>query len=126
MSDNSKRDIYLEMYRQCNEYLRATDSKRDQVLAFYAIVVSLLFGFLGRAAMPETHLKHLSIGLTVFGVVLAVVLLSYRTWHTVYVNSAILLQVVALRLDATKQESFARKRDQCFGRSEPPLLGSER
>ena len=38
------RELLLEIYKQCHEHLCETDKTRDQLIAFYLIIVGLIFG----------------------------------------------------------------------------------
>jgi len=85
--------INIEIYRQCHEHLKETDKKRDQILAFYAIIVGIFFGSLDKL---KDFKDIFAIVLALLGVLLAIVLIHYRKWHIVYVNSAIALQNLIL------------------------------
>lgn len=89
-------ETLMEMCRQCHEHLRATDNKRDQILAFYAIVLSVAFGSLGGADDSNVYSYTFLWGVTLLGAVLILVLLWYAFWHVVYTNSARLIHRVAL------------------------------
>lgn len=82
-------DLLIEIYQQCNENLRASDTKRDQVIAFYVVVISLFFSSIDKLGNIK---QPISIALVILGLILALVILSFRKWHIVYVNSAIVIQ----------------------------------
>lgn len=94
-------NILDEIYKQCHEHLKETDKKRDQILGFFAIVVGIFFSSLDKLGEVK---DIFSVILSIFGVLLAIILIHYRKWHTIYVNSAIVLQNLILQgKDVTNQ-----------------------
>jgi hypothetical protein len=86
--------FYTEVYKQANSHHVETDKKRDQLLAFYAIVTG---AFLGSYETLETHTQDLiTIALVVFSIILVFIFISYRKWHIVYVNTAMVVQSLAI------------------------------
>lgn len=77
------------IYQQCNDHLKETDKKRDQLLVFFGVVIGIYFTHLSKV----TDLAfELSIIISLVGVLLASVLIHYRKWHINYVNAAIVIQ----------------------------------
>ncbi|MDP2683083.1 MAG: hypothetical protein Q8P28_09850 [Deltaproteobacteria bacterium] len=87
-------NILDEIYKQCHEHLKETDKKRDQILGFFAAVVVIFFSSLDKLGEVK---DIFSVILIIFGVLLAIILIHYRKWHTIYVNSAIVLQNLILQ-----------------------------
>jgi hypothetical protein len=86
-------EVLLNIYKESNEHLRASDNKRDQTIAFYLIIIGLLFGSLDKFK-DLTVFVALTIGC--LGIVIALILTTLRKWHIVYVNTAIVVQYLAL------------------------------
>jgi len=77
--------LYQEVFKQCNESLRDSDKKRDQLLIVYGALIGLFFNALDKSPMFR-DVASLAVGIV--GVALTVVLLNYRAWHLRYVNVA--------------------------------------
>ncbi|HDL85384.1 MAG TPA: hypothetical protein ENH11_03505 [Candidatus Acetothermia bacterium] len=69
-------EILLDVYKESNEHLRASDNKRDQTIAFYLIIIGLFFGSLDKFNGNLTTFVTLAISL--LGIVLALSILSLR------------------------------------------------
>lgn len=86
-------DILQNIYKESNEHLRASDNKRDQTIAFYLVIVGLVFGSLEKI-QDLSDIVALTIGC--LGIFIAMILTTLRKWHIVYVNTAIVVQYIAL------------------------------
>lgn len=71
---------YKEYFRQCNEDRRETERKRDQLIAFYTVIVGAYFAF-AKDIQPDSspaELIHLrdafTLAIAVLGLVLAITL----------------------------------------------------
>lgn len=74
-----------EAYRQCNENLRATDTKRDQSLVFYVVVLGVLAS---ASNLTEPARSLLASGVAILGFILVLVAIQYMRWHFIYIRSA--------------------------------------
>lgn len=88
-------DLLLEMYRQCNEHLRHSDSKRDQLLAFYAAIVAVFFNALDQ--LEKSHLLTASlVALVAFGLCVIAASVNYWGWHVTYGRTLFVLRNLML------------------------------
>lgn len=92
--ENRTNDIDLGIiYGQCNEHLRETDKKRDQILVFFVTVTGLYISNYDKLSsivkIPNIILGSI-VGL--IGIVLSLILIEYRMWHLKYALAAIVLQ----------------------------------
>lgn len=90
----------MGIYRECNEHLRASDSKRNQLIAFYGALSGLLFGF-GQGGSSGQLIsscapKVVYLAFGIFGIFASLVLVTFRKWHIVYVNTAMVIQYLSL------------------------------
>lgn len=86
-------DTLLTIYEQANEHLRASDTKRDQMIAFYLVIIGVVFSAIDKLN-DLTPVVAASVG--VLGIVIALNVVIFRKWHIVYVNSAILIQYMSI------------------------------
>jgi hypothetical protein len=94
MPETSANAALPEAYAQCHEHLRATDTKRDQLLGFYAIVVGAFFGFRTQTGIDDSVLSPFML---LLGSLLAWLLIQYRRWHLLYFDCGIVLQSLIRR-----------------------------
>lgn len=90
-------DILLNIYQEANEHLRTSDNKRDQIIAFYFVILGLLFSSFDKINKLPCKIQiffYLIIGL--FGCLLAFIVHKFRFWHIIYVNTAVVIQNLAL------------------------------
>lgn len=82
-----------EIYQGVLVLLIETDKKRDQILLFYSALVAALITFLSSNAGKEDPFTSLALSIlfVVFSIVLGVVIIIYRKWHSYYVKSMIVL-----------------------------------
>lgn len=78
-----------EMYVQANEHLRETDKKRDQLVTFYLLIIGFMFSSL---SSNSVSLCFLCLLVGIIGIIFSMILISYRKWHKIYVNSATVIQ----------------------------------
>lgn len=78
-----------KIYEECNEHLRETDRKRDQLLVFYTIVLGAYFSSLDKID-PELK-PPFAIAVAVFGIAVSITAVLLRSWHLKYGNTAKLL-----------------------------------
>jgi len=81
------------IYSECNEHLRATDQKKNQVIYFYIIIIGAYY------ALPQYFTKDIHytsnfgyLALVIVGIFVILITTWYVVWHDVYVNTAIILQ----------------------------------
>lgn len=82
-----------EIYQGVLVLLIETDKKRDQILLFYAALVAALITFLSSDSSNDSSLTTLALCalFVIFSVVLGVVIIIFRKWHSFYVKSMIVL-----------------------------------
>jgi len=81
------------IYVQCNEHLRETDRKRDQILVFFATVTGLYISNYDKLS-SIVKIPDIILGLIVglIGFALSLILIEYRLWHLKYALASIVLQ----------------------------------
>ena len=95
-------DMLLSIYEQANEHLRASDNKRDQTIAFYLVIIGVLFGAIDKLDKLTTNV---AIAIGALGIVIALIVLVLRKWHIVYVNTAIVIQYIVIHnLEPTEEQ----------------------
>jgi hypothetical protein len=77
-------DLVEAIHSQCHEHLRDADKKRDELVAFYALVIGLLFAGYRQIDDDLRPLLVFVVGLVGFFAVLTVI--HYRKWHAIYSN----------------------------------------
>src|SRR6266566_2765840 len=96
--------------QQCHEHLRDADRKRDELIGFYAIIVGLLFAAYDKIDDSMRALIALVIGLV--GLFVALAVIQYRKWHTIYSNCFRTLDDLKRRFtDPTSSDVEAAWRD---------------
>lgn len=96
--DKKERNEWLTLtYREANEHLRASDNKRDKAIATYLILVVGFFGLFFDKDFPKELVFPVGFTLGVLGIVISLLITSYRKWHTIYVNTAIVVQHLAYK-----------------------------
>jgi len=83
-------DFLLTMYRECNEHLRHTDSKRDQLLMFYAAIVALFFN--ARKELNDQLWMPALVALILFGLFIFGACVWYWRWHFIYNKTVFVLR----------------------------------
>ena len=96
-------DLIDAIYKQCHDHLRDADKKRDQLIAFYAIIVGFFFAADDKIDARVKALLPLIVGLV--GVFILFAVIQYRKWHLIYSNSFNALQ------DAVHQDPNTIKAD---------------
>lgn len=77
-----------KIYERAHEYLKDIDNRRDQILAFYAVIVGLYLGLLKEISQsPKGLLVVFSLVMFVFSLLIGYVLFLYRRWHIVYTQT---------------------------------------
>lgn len=116
------REFLLNIYERCNEHLREQSTKRDQVIAFYLVVISFYFGSYNNVVKILTG----AYSPILFNVVMILIsgmtirtLSGLRSWHIQYANSIVLLNMIIARdilnlkdMDRVANAFFAEK-DRC-------------
>lgn len=96
--DKKERNEWLTLtYREANEHLRASDNKRDKAIATYLILVVGFFGLFFDKDFPPELVFCIGISFGILGFVISLLLTSYRKWHTIYVNTAIVVQYLSCK-----------------------------
>lgn len=90
-------DYLRQIYDQANEHLREQEHKRDQVITFYAVLIS--FFITANKAISQsfggpTIILFLSFGLFLIGVVACLTIASLRGWHSQYLDAIYVLNYV--------------------------------
>lgn len=80
------RQFFIEQYKQCHEHVRDTDKKRDQVVALYGGVVGLLVTNFDK--IGEKHRSLVFLGTGIAGILVSLIVMNYRKWHSIHLNSA--------------------------------------
>lgn len=96
-------EFFATIYQEVNEHIRASNNKRDQIIAFYLILLGFLFSLLENIIKNPVEKSTLAwvalflfIGIGVFGFILVLIIIEFRMWHTIYVNTAVVIQNLAL------------------------------
>jgi hypothetical protein len=74
-----------DIFHECNEHLKETDKKRDQVIGFYIVLIGLLL------SNNEKLGNHPDLILGIFsllGIFIIAVIIQYRKWHISYVRAS--------------------------------------
>src|SRR6266550_9019733 len=77
-------DLLASIYQQINEHLRASDTKRDQVIASYIVVLGATIATW--KDLPEWR-ELVAASTALFGLATFAVATQYRRWHWIYSNS---------------------------------------
>ncbi|MHC1749552.1 MAG: hypothetical protein AB9856_14870 [Cellulosilyticaceae bacterium] len=81
-------EYLTEIYVQCNEHLRETDRKRDQIILFYTTLLGIFIGNTDKVLRSihgkEEILIIIYIIFFISGYVFINVILEYRLWHLKY------------------------------------------
>jgi len=85
-------DLQLEIYEQCNEHLRETDKKRDQLAGFFAAIVGVVFANI--QDIPADNRPFILAGLGVLGLFVMLSIIQYRKWHILYVHCIQALTII--------------------------------
>ena len=81
---------FLEsVYNECHTHLLEQGTKRDQVIAFYIVLLSFVItsGTVLRSTIHAHSLLIIYVGLFVIGVICNLVLADLRSWHRQYLDS---------------------------------------
>jgi hypothetical protein len=79
-----------KIYEECNEHLRETGRKRDQLMVFYSIIVGAYFASFN--ILADFNLQYPFIfGLILLGLIFSLTIIQYRKWHLRYGNTVNLL-----------------------------------
>ncbi len=100
--------ILLKVYEEAHQHLRATDSKRDQIIGFYIAFLGFLLSTSDKivGVLPEQVILFLLGILTILGIVVGGVVNQLRFWHTVYVNTAIVIQNLVFHKSQLSEEKI--------------------
>ena len=122
-------DYYAEAFTQCNEHLRETDKKRDQIVAFYGILIAAFLNSFDKIGGLKP-LVTLVLALTGLGIAMAV--MNYRKWHLLYVQTASTLQYLSASQTPLSQQNinqawnkFTLHRQKYGGPSLNPFMSTE-
>jgi hypothetical protein len=74
------------IFIECNSHLKETDKKRDQIVALYFVVFSLLATNFHR--LNEKFEDYVLLSFSLFGLLILVATIHYRKWHIIYVRSS--------------------------------------
>ena len=96
-------DIDLEIYKQCNEHLKETDRKRDQLVAAFAVVVGVVIS--NKEKLEGEWLEFSLLGLGIAGILVILAIVQYRKWHIVYVRCS---QLMEFYIRATESHGSAK------------------
>ena len=80
---------------QANEHLRETDRKKNQTYYFFLVLVGFYFSTYGR--LDKNLLIVITVIISIVGTILTLVILNFQIWHSIYVNTAIVLQKIWYR-----------------------------
>lgn len=97
----------VTVYEQCNEHLREQSKKRDQVIAFYLVVLSFYFGSYSTLNRlldgPYTQILFNIVIVCISGMTIRT-LSGLRSWHIQYINAALTLNYLLIRnIDSTEE-----------------------
>lgn len=90
-------DYLRQIYDQANEHLREQEHKRDQVITFYAVLIS--FFITANKTISQNFggpaiILFLSFGLFLIGMVACLTIASLRGWHSQYLDAIYVLNYV--------------------------------
>ena len=88
-------EMLREIYKESNAHLRASDNKRDQIIAFYLIITGFLFGSLDKLN-DLGLLSCASMIIGIAGIIIALIIMTYSKWHKIYRKTAIVVQYLAI------------------------------
>ena len=77
--------LETDIYHECNDHLKETDKKRDQVIGFYVVLIGLLLSNYDKLG------KHRDLVLGIFSllsILIIAVIIQYRKWHISYVRAS--------------------------------------
>ena len=89
-----------EIYHECNEHLKESDKKRDQVIGFYIVLLGLLL------SNYDKLVNHRNLALGIFGLLgifLIAVVIQYRKWHISYVRASQAVTIFSIINDDNSQ-----------------------
>ncbi|MEP0826698.1 MAG: hypothetical protein HRF40_14570 [Nitrososphaera sp.] len=90
-------DILINIYQEANDHLRTSDNKRDQIIAFYFVILGLLLSSLNKITkLPYVMQILIYISIGFFGCILVFIVHKFRFWHIIYVNTAVVIQNLVL------------------------------
>ena len=99
-------DYLNTVYEQTNEHLREQDTKRDQVIAFYVVLLSFVITS-GSLLAKAANMGIIYIGLMVVGLICVNTMASLRSWHQQYLDCiAVINWVKAHQADYPTVESM--------------------
>lgn len=86
-------DNWRLLYEECNEHLREQDRKRDQTIAFF---VALTGYFVAKESILSDNSSSWILYLLLFvvGIIIAFILVRYKSWHEKYVLASISISTV--------------------------------
>jgi TM2 domain-containing membrane protein YozV len=90
-----------EIYRECNEHLKETDKKRDQLAGVYVVLFGLLL-----ANYDKFSSNHRTLTLGIFsllGIFVILVIIQYRKWHINYIRAAQAVTIFSKLPDKSKE-----------------------
>ena len=81
-----------KVYEECNENLRESDRKRDQIMVFYTLIVGAFLSSID--SLQRIYLfEPLIIAIAILGLFLSITIIHYRKWHMIYVNTIEFIQM---------------------------------
>lgn len=90
---DANKQLFLEylrqIYDQANEHLREQEHKRDQLVTFYAVLISFFIttnGAISKNFGGTLTTIFLNLGLFVIGIVVCTTISSLRGWHSQYLD----------------------------------------
>ena len=81
------------LLNQTNEHLRETDRKKNQTYYFFLVLTGLYFSLYTRLS-ESWMIIVVTFVLAIIGIVMNLVIIYYQMWHSIYVNTAIILQKI--------------------------------
>ncbi|WP_225047773.1 NUDIX hydrolase [Lacticaseibacillus kribbianus] len=78
-------DYLTHVYDKCNDHLLEQGHKRDQVIAFYIVLLSFVVTY-GRQLAGEANMMVIDLGLVVVGWICVRLIADLRSWHKQYLD----------------------------------------
>ena len=91
------------IYQECNNHLRTQDNKRDQIFAFFFVVVSLLFSNYNDTLL---HSNIFLCSYTILNIFAMIILIKYRIWHERYLIAARICGIIMCLGNNYKKEDI--------------------
>jgi hypothetical protein len=94
---------WASLYQQANEHLREQDRKRDQTIAFFAVITGYFSG--SEIFSGNRYSFIFNLLLFIIGVIILLILIRFKNWHEKYVISIVCISK-AMKLDDLSSNIF--------------------